>query len=450
MKVVISSLAFLLLVFSGCGSNNNCTPDCTGKVCGPDGCGGTCSPGCGAGETCNEATGQCESGCVPACTGKCCGDDGCEGTCPDNCEDTGQTCNTTTCVCEGSCEPDCNGKECGPDGCGSTCPPGCSAGEQCNETTGQCEGSNLSITAVEPTQGYMLSSTSVRITGSGFASGATIMFGDSQATDVVLTSPEIIDCQAPPGNSGLVDVIVANTDTQEGILSNGFTYYHNALVFDGNDDGLVVETFPNITGPFTVEIWVKPGSSGGGINPRLVELVGSNDTSFRLGMAENQAGVTRRRVNFELYIPARQDAMSDQYLDPGQWYHIAAVYNGTQQILYIDGEVASSRSATGTPRSNSVLDIGTGTGDNDCLDGTLDEIRIWNVGRTQAEIIDSMHRALTGNEQGLIAYWNLDEGTGQVARDISINGLDAKLGTSVNADQCDPGWTVSEVLLDLP
>lgn len=36
-----------------------CEPDCTDRRCGSDGCGGSCPPGCDAGETCNEATGQC-------------------------------------------------------------------------------------------------------------------------------------------------------------------------------------------------------------------------------------------------------------------------------------------------------------------------------------------------------------------------------------------------------
>ncbi|RJO70448.1 MAG: choice-of-anchor D domain-containing protein [Myxococcales bacterium] len=38
----------------------NCATECDGKQCGPDGCGGTCAPGCGANETCNP-DGQCET-----------------------------------------------------------------------------------------------------------------------------------------------------------------------------------------------------------------------------------------------------------------------------------------------------------------------------------------------------------------------------------------------------
>lgn len=67
-----------------------------------------------------------EPGCVPNCTGKVCGSNGCGGscgTCPD-----GFTCTGGDCICI----PDCGGgfKECGPDGCGGECgvvpcPEGC-------------------------------------------------------------------------------------------------------------------------------------------------------------------------------------------------------------------------------------------------------------------------------------------------------------------------------------
>ena len=75
---------------------------------------------------------------------------------------------------------------------------------------------------------------------------------------------------------------------------------NNSLRFDGVDDRLQVGVFPAITGPFTVEAWVKPGTQGGGINPRIVELVGSNDTSFRLALGGNQAGILERHVSLEL------------------------------------------------------------------------------------------------------------------------------------------------------
>jgi hypothetical protein len=91
-----------------------CTPDCAGKVCGDDGCGGTCGA-CGGQGLCVE--GVCA--CTPDCGGgKACGDDGCGGSCGD-CP-PGEACNPGyNCV---SCTPDCDGKACGDDdGCWGTC-----------------------------------------------------------------------------------------------------------------------------------------------------------------------------------------------------------------------------------------------------------------------------------------------------------------------------------------
>ncbi len=89
----------------------DCVPWCTGKECGPDGCGGWCGF-CDEGFDC--ADGKCV--CIPNCQGKECGSDGCGnlcGVCPPN----------FTCTPWGKCDctPQCVGKECGNDGCGGTC-----------------------------------------------------------------------------------------------------------------------------------------------------------------------------------------------------------------------------------------------------------------------------------------------------------------------------------------
>ena len=73
----------------------NCIPDCNDRVCGWDGCEGTCGPKCPGDQTCN-SSGQCVDQCVPQCTNRQCGPDGCKGLCPTGCnnsacnEDTGQ------------------------------------------------------------------------------------------------------------------------------------------------------------------------------------------------------------------------------------------------------------------------------------------------------------------------------------------------------------------------
>ena len=161
-----------------------CTPQCEGKSCGSDGCGGLCGS-CASFETCSEA-GLCE--CEPQCEGKDCGGDGCGGFCgpfEGGCESPFDTCVSGTCSCVtscaevngcgedgcggscgtcspgaacslvgetyqcvSSCTPDCDGRECGSNGCGGSC-GSCGAGEVCtfggaciedNPCSPQCEG----------------------------------------------------------------------------------------------------------------------------------------------------------------------------------------------------------------------------------------------------------------------------------------------------------------------
>jgi len=90
------------------------------------------------------------------------------------------------------------------------------------------------------------------------------------------------------------------------------------------------------------------------------------------------------------------------------------------------------------------LEIGTGvqlTGDNDTFDGLIDEVRIWDYGRSQEEILATMHVELSGTENGLFGYWNFNEGVGQIAADSTANGNDARLGSTSIEDQNDPVWS---------
>ncbi|MBL6975654.1 MAG: hypothetical protein ISR64_07990 [Deltaproteobacteria bacterium] len=130
---VSNTCAYLPVVSPEC-----CTPDCVGKECGPDGCGGFCGT-CAQGYC--DAAGMCQTVCVPDCVGKECGPDGCGTVCGDTDCAEGTSCQGG--VCE-ACTPYCDGKQCGPDGCGGTC-GSCEVSENC-DVMGQCVDPCLSCT----------------------------------------------------------------------------------------------------------------------------------------------------------------------------------------------------------------------------------------------------------------------------------------------------------------
>jgi hypothetical protein len=79
------------------------------------------------------------------------------------------------------------------------------------------------VSSVSPNTGSTSGGTSVTITGSNFATGATVTFGGAAATNVVVVNSTTITATTPAGTAGAVTVTVT-VSGQSGSLTNGFTY----------------------------------------------------------------------------------------------------------------------------------------------------------------------------------------------------------------------------------
>ncbi len=76
------------------------------------------------------------------------------------------------------------------------------------------------------------------------------------------------------------------------------------------------------------------------------------------------------------------------------WYHLAGVYDGTTMKLYVNGvlEATSTAESGDILYADSWLAVGMYKDDNEAYSfpGTLDEVRIWNVARSQSDIQAAM------------------------------------------------------------
>jgi hypothetical protein len=130
------------------------------------------------------------------------------------------------------------------------------------------------------------------------------------------------------------------------------------------------------------------------------------------------------------------------------WHHVAATYDGAIQKIYIDGvEVGSSAKVFSIANAlNNNLFIGNWDMSKDrCVIGKIDEVRIWNVARTQAQIIAAMNDTLSSAyyfsaDSGLVGYWRLNEGDGQTTADLSVYGNHGILGKTAGVEDSDPVW----------
>lgn len=209
------------------------------------------------------------------------------------------------------------------------------------------------------------------------------------------------------------------------------------LQFDGIDD---VATAPHIPtydiglGDFTFEAWIDANTVQTGI-PIVYGNRSTANTGFLL-MLYN--GVFAMRVGSYNYL-------SDQnYLYDNTCHHVAGTRLNGILTLYLDGTVLPFASGFGSSAIHDISDnhaiwIGLdGPNPNTKFNGIIHEIRMWNIARTQSEIQSSMNVYLSGNEPGLIGYWRLNEGTGQIINDLSVYQNNGVRGYTSGTETSDP------------
>lgn len=126
------------------------------------------------------------------------------------------------------------------------------------------------------------------------------------------------------------------------------------------------------------------------------------------------------------------------------WTHLAGVWDGSQLRVYING-VLDGTTTLSTGAFNATTNpvrIGASLL-TESWDGSLDEIRIWNVARTGVEIASYMNSCMNGTAANLLALYDLEEGGGSTVTDRAGNGYN---GTLVNA----PVWSTGIACTTLP
>lgn len=222
-----------------------------------------------------------------------------------------------------------------------------------------------------------------------------------------------------------------------------------ALAFDGLNDLVQVPNAPtlNISGSFTIEFWMKTDQPNQSWR-RILEK-GAWDEYY----ISFYGGTSRMCGALRTSVPG--GTKMTNILGPtiaiiprDTWLHVAGTFDGTTAKMYVNGILQSTRTGTASPRSllNDLI-IG-GAKHNDIYEyhfkGVLDELRLWNVARNETQIKSTMFLALSGSETGLAACYPFNEGTGQVAGDLTANNNDGRLGKLAEVDEADPTWVLSD------
>ncbi len=194
---------------------------------------------------------------------------------------------------------------------------------------------------------------------------------------------------------------------------------NRVLSLDGDGDYVEVadsESLNAINSQVTMEAWIKAAKVTGdtpivfkedkfktNLSNRSYYLCLQGDGSIFLGSAPT--GIMR------IYLGS-----IDGLIALNTWYHVAGVVDtesGVMRILVNGVEVAHRDSGKDIYMSALPLRIGWTHEEKENIyspfAGQMDEVRIWNIARTQEEIQVTMHTTLSGKEPGLVGYWRFDD-----------------------------------------
>ncbi|MCO6500993.1 MAG: T9SS type A sorting domain-containing protein [Vicingus serpentipes] len=170
---------------------------------------------------------------------------------------------------------------------------------------------------------------------------------------------------------------------------------------------------------YTIEVWVNSSSISGAMG-----LVGWGNYG-----STNQCNAFRFNGSSQLrnYWWGNDLVATTPDLNDGQWHHLIATYDGTTNAIYVDGVLMGSRviAAPNVGSANN-LEIGSTYNGFEPINGSLDNIKIWNVGiSSAAEAVTLMNGCPDpSTEPNLVAYYKFNEGTGTSINDVTANSND--------------------------
>jgi hypothetical protein len=218
--------------------------------------------------------------------------------------------------------------------------------------------------------------------------------------------------------------------------------YPTALLFAGASSAPLPATlFRNAGTQLTIEFWARGGSE----LPRGNAFLGATDengnVTMRIYLPNEKEEVVWEAGGAVPGQPVdRVSAKVDGKLYRGHWTHWAFVKDGDAGVMrvYANGALVCSndpKAKDGVALRQAIgrvarAAIGGFPGEKNGWDGQLAELRVWGTNLGAREIEANCVLPVSGNEPGLIAYYPMNEGSGEAALDHTGHGHTMKTSGS--------------------
>ncbi|MEM8526145.1 MAG: LamG-like jellyroll fold domain-containing protein [Bacteroidota bacterium] len=216
---------------------------------------------------------------------------------------------------------------------------------------------------------------------------------------------------------------------------SALTAQNSALHFDADNNKVNISNHPffDIGEEFTIEAWINASVW------RSESWQGSIVTKDQQGPDAGFAFRAGKSGTLSFVMAVNNtwnEIQSSPRMNLRQWHHVAAVVERGKMRLFIDGEQAATGNYSGTPSNNfRPVSIGASSGfQGRVFDGVIDDVRIWTVARTAEQLTEFADQNLSGEEEGLVAYFPMNEGTGNRTINLANPNLSGRLQNMEESD----------------
>ncbi len=195
---------------------------------------------------------------------------------------------------------------------------------------------------------------------------------------------------------------------------------------------------------WTIECWVRTTETGGRlITRRNTSDRTDDDFNYYLGVSDQGSLLGRFAMAYGVWVDdgeqfiwvsgfdyERNNIMGEIPVNDGQWHHVAYIRDENFCYLYVDGLLDTKQDRILPPLIENIYPfpdnfwrvyaIGGSAVFGEDLSGELDETRIWARALPTDELQQVGEHNLSGDERGLVSYFNFDFQIGDQANERAV------------------------------
>ncbi len=212
-------------------------------------------------------------------------------------------------------------------------------------------------------------------------------------------------------------------------ISSAQIFWDQACAFNGSSSSYISvkhSSSLNITGSFTIEMWIYPMSFS--TNRQIIQKRNVGSSGYEVFLTST--GKVAVKTNFVTRLTG------NSVLPIDEWSHIAVRYNVSNDnfSIYINGVLDNTATVAGAAPNSNSDSLWIGKGSLSPFEGTIDNLRIWDTVQTPTQV-DNFYRSIIATNSGKFSHLVLSmpfQPDNSAGDDFTLNDMSSRSNDGIN------------------